>query len=118
MLTIPRVEIAAVEAALAAVDCRRHPPARRRHAVGDRQLAAAGALRPGLTVPPALGLLSVLCFVEAFADFTTRFGWTPHNARPGRLKPCASCCSAPSHRPDSPDAEVHRGLRRVTRRYA
>jgi hypothetical protein len=67
---------AAVQAALAAV----YAEGTRRHDDGMwrviGKLGAAGALRPGLTVPQAVGLLSVLCSVEALADLTTRFGWT------------------------------------------
>jgi len=40
------------------------------------RLKASGALRPGLTIAYAAGLLSVLCSTEAFADLTTRHGWT------------------------------------------
>ena len=40
------------------------------------KLQAAGALRPGLTVTRAVGLLSILCSTEAFAALTTRHGWT------------------------------------------
>jgi AcrR family transcriptional regulator len=52
----------------------------RRYDDGMRQLAAklkaAGALRPGLDVAQAAGLLSVLCSTEAFTGLTTRHGWT------------------------------------------
>jgi AcrR family transcriptional regulator len=40
------------------------------------KLQAAGALRPGLDVAQAAGLLSVLCSTEAFTGLTTRHGWT------------------------------------------
>jgi AcrR family transcriptional regulator len=52
----------------------------RRYDDGMRQLAgklkAAGAMRPGLDVAQAAGLLSVLCSTEAFSGLTTRHGWT------------------------------------------
>lgn len=52
----------------------------RRHDDGVRQaisaLQAAGALAPGLTTIQATGLLSALCSFEAFAELTTRYGWT------------------------------------------
>jgi AcrR family transcriptional regulator len=40
------------------------------------KLQAGGALRPSLAVAQAIGLLSALCSTEAFADLTTRHGWT------------------------------------------
>ena len=53
----------------------------RRHDDGVRwlisKLEAGGALAPGLTTIQAVGLLSTLCSVEAFADLTARHGWTP-----------------------------------------
>jgi AcrR family transcriptional regulator len=39
-------------------------------------LEAAGALAPRLATIQATGLLSTLCSFEAFAEFTTRYGWT------------------------------------------
>jgi AcrR family transcriptional regulator len=67
---------AAIDAMLAGV----YAEGVRRHDDGMRwvisKLDAAGALRPGLTVTQAVGLLSVLCSTEAFADLTTRYGWT------------------------------------------
>jgi AcrR family transcriptional regulator len=67
---------AAVDSTLAAVLAE----GLRRHDDGMRwvtgKLQAAGALRPGLTAKQAVGLLSVLCSVETFADLITRHGWT------------------------------------------
>ena len=67
---------AAVDATLASV----YAEGTRRHDDGVRwvisKLEAAGALAPGLTTIQAVGLLSTLCSVEAFADLTTRHGWT------------------------------------------
>jgi AcrR family transcriptional regulator len=67
---------AAIDAMLAKV----YAEGVRRHDDGMRwvisKLDAAGALRPGLAVTQAVGLLSVLCSTEAFADLTTRYGWT------------------------------------------
>lgn len=67
---------AAIDAMLAGV----YAEGVRRHDDGMRwvisKLDAAGALRPGLAVTQAVGLLSVLCSTEAFADLTTRYGWT------------------------------------------
>ncbi len=40
------------------------------------KLEAAGALAPGLATIQAAGLPSTLCSVEAFADLSTRHGWT------------------------------------------
>jgi hypothetical protein len=40
------------------------------------KLEAVGALAPGLTAIQAAGLMSTLCSVEAFADLTSRYGWT------------------------------------------
>ncbi len=66
----------AVDATLASV----YAEGTRRHDDGVRglvsKLEAADALAPGLTTTRAAGLLSTLCSVEAFADLTTRFGWT------------------------------------------
>jgi TetR/AcrR family transcriptional regulator, regulator of cefoperazone and chloramphenicol sensitivity len=67
---------AAVDATLAAV----YAEGTRRHDDGVRwmisKLEAADALTPGLATIRAVGLLSALCSVEAFADLTTRHGWT------------------------------------------
>jgi AcrR family transcriptional regulator len=67
---------AAIDAMLAGV----YAEGVRRHDDGMRwvigKVDAAGALRPGLAVTQAVGLLSVLCSTEAFADLTTRYGWT------------------------------------------
>ena len=67
---------AAVDAALADV----YAGGIRRHDDGVRwaisTLEAAGALAPGLTTIQATGLLSTLCSFEAFAELTTRYGWT------------------------------------------
>jgi TetR/AcrR family transcriptional regulator, regulator of cefoperazone and chloramphenicol sensitivity len=67
---------AAVDATLAGV----YAEGMRRHDDGVRwlisRLKAAGALAPGLTTIQAIGLLSTLCSVEAFADLTARHGWT------------------------------------------
>ena len=67
---------AAVDATLAEVCAEGN----RRHDEGMRwvigKLEAAGALRPGLEITQAVGLLSTLCSTEAFADLTTRHRWT------------------------------------------
>ena len=67
---------AAVDATLASV----YAEGMRRHDDGMRwlisKLEAAGALAPGLTHTQAVGYLSTLCSVEAFADLTARHGWT------------------------------------------
>jgi len=67
---------AAVDATLASV----YAEGTRRHDDAVRwlisKLEAAGALAPGLTTMQAVGLLSTLCSVEAFADLTSRHGWT------------------------------------------
>jgi AcrR family transcriptional regulator len=67
---------AAVDATLARV----YAEGTRRHDDGVRwligRLKAADALAPGLTTIHAVGLLSTLCSVEAFADLTARHGWT------------------------------------------
>ena len=67
---------ATVDATLAAVSAE----GTQRHDDGMRwvisKLEAAGALRPGMTAPQAVGLLSILCSTEAFAALTTRHGWT------------------------------------------
>jgi AcrR family transcriptional regulator len=67
---------AAVDATLAAVLAEGF----RRHDDGMRwvvsKLQDANALQPGLTVEQAVGLLSVLCSVETFANLTARYGWT------------------------------------------
>lgn len=67
---------AAVDATLASV----YAEGTRRHDDGVRwlisKLKAASALAPGLTTTQAVGLLSTLCSVEAFADLTVRHGWT------------------------------------------
>jgi AcrR family transcriptional regulator len=67
---------AAVDATLADVCAEGN----RRHDDGMRwvigKLEAAGALRPGLEITQAVGLLSTLCSTEAFADLTTRHRWT------------------------------------------
>src|SRR5579859_79894 len=55
----------------------------RRHDDGIRsvidRLQTDGALRAGLNPPQAVGLLSTLCSVEAFAELTRRHGWTVKN---------------------------------------
>ena len=81
---------AAVDATLAQV----YAEGTRRHEAGIRsaidRLQAAGALRPEIELSRAVGLMSTLCSVEAFADLTRRHGWT--------LKQCqtwttdALCC--------------------------
>ena len=52
----------------------------RRHDSGIRmvvdRLHSAGVLRPELELTQAAGLFSTLCSFEAFAELTTRFGWT------------------------------------------
>src|SRR4029077_1141999 len=67
---------AAVDATLASV----YAEGTRRHDDGVRwlisRLKVAGALAPDLTAIQAVGLVSTLCSVEAFADLTTRHGWT------------------------------------------
>jgi len=67
---------AAVDATLAGV----YAEGTGRHDDGMRwvisKLQAGGALRPSLAVAQAIGLLSALCSTEAFADLTTRHGWT------------------------------------------
>jgi AcrR family transcriptional regulator len=67
---------AAVDATLAGV----YAEGTRRHDDGMRwvisKLEAAGALAPGLATTRAAGLMSTLCSIEAFADLTTRYGWT------------------------------------------
>ena len=68
---------ASVDAALAGV----YAGGIQRHDDGIRwtigKLEATGALAPGLTTIQATGLLSTLCSFEAFAELTTRYGWTP-----------------------------------------
>jgi AcrR family transcriptional regulator len=70
---------AAVEATLAQVN----EEGTRRHDDGIRslidRLQAADALRADLEPAQAVGLLSTLCSVEAFADLTRRHGWTLKN---------------------------------------
>jgi AcrR family transcriptional regulator len=67
---------AAVDATLAGV----YAEGTRRHDDGVRwlisKLEAAGSLAPGVTSVRAAGLMSTLCSPEAFADLTTRHGWT------------------------------------------
>jgi AcrR family transcriptional regulator len=67
---------AAVDATLADV----YAEGTRRHDDGMRwvisKLEAASALAPGLATIRAAGLMSTLCSIEAFADLTTRYGWT------------------------------------------
>jgi AcrR family transcriptional regulator len=67
---------AAVDATLAGV----YAEGTRRHDDGVRwvisKLEAAGALAPGLSTTRAVGLLSTMCSVEAFADLTSRHRWT------------------------------------------
>jgi AcrR family transcriptional regulator len=67
---------AAVDTTLAGV----YAEGTRRHDDGMRwmisKLEAAGALVHGLATIRAAGLMSTLCSVEAFADLTTRYGWT------------------------------------------
>ena len=67
---------AAVDATLAEV----YAGGIQRHDDGIRwainTLEAAGALAPRLATIQATGLLSTLCSFEAFAEFTTRYGWT------------------------------------------
>jgi TetR/AcrR family transcriptional regulator, regulator of cefoperazone and chloramphenicol sensitivity len=67
---------AAVDATLVEV----YAEGTRRHDDGIRsvidRLQAAGALRPELDPAQAVGLLSTLCSVEAFAELTRRHGWT------------------------------------------
>jgi AcrR family transcriptional regulator len=67
---------AAVDATLAGV----YAEGTRRHDDGVRwlisKLEAAGPLAPGMTTIQAVGLMSTLCSPEAFADLTTRHGWT------------------------------------------
>ena len=67
---------AAVDATLAEI----YAGGIRRHDDGMRwainALEAAGALAPSLTAIQATGLLSTLCSFEAFAELTTRYGWT------------------------------------------
>jgi TetR/AcrR family transcriptional regulator, regulator of cefoperazone and chloramphenicol sensitivity len=70
---------AAVDATLAHV----YAEGTRRHDDGIRslidKLQAAGALRADLEPAQAVGLLSTLCSVEAFAELTRRHGWTLKN---------------------------------------
>jgi hypothetical protein len=67
---------AAVDATLTGV----YDEGNRRHDDGMRwvigKLEASGALRPRLEITQATGLLSTLCSVEAFAELSTRHGWT------------------------------------------
>ncbi len=67
---------AAVDATLAEV----YAGGIQRHDDGLRwainNLQAAGGLAPGLATIQATGLLSTLCSFEAFAELTTRYGWT------------------------------------------
>jgi AcrR family transcriptional regulator len=67
---------AAVDATLAGV----YAEGTRRHDDGVRwlisKLDAAGALAPSVTTVQAVGLMSTLCSIEAFADLTARHGWT------------------------------------------
>jgi AcrR family transcriptional regulator len=75
IITVVR-SAAAVDATLASV----YAEGTKRHDDGVRglvsKLEAAGALAPGLTALQAAGLMSTLCSIEAFADLTTRYGWT------------------------------------------
>jgi TetR/AcrR family transcriptional regulator, regulator of cefoperazone and chloramphenicol sensitivity len=70
---------AAVDATLAQV----YEEGTRRHDDGIRsvidRLQAAGALRADLEPAQAVGLLSTLCSVEAFAELTRRHSWTLNN---------------------------------------
>jgi AcrR family transcriptional regulator len=75
IITVVR-SAAAVDATLAGV----YAEGTKRHDDGVRglisKLEAAGALAPGLATIQAAGLMSTLCSIEAFADLTTRYGWT------------------------------------------
>ena len=75
IITVVR-SAAAVDATLASV----YAEGTKRHDDGVRglisKLEAAGALAPGVAAIQAAGLMSTLCSVEAFADLTTRYGWT------------------------------------------
>lgn len=67
---------AAVDAALADV----YAEGTRRHDEGMRwvveKIDVARGLRPELDRKQAVGLLSTLCSIEAFADLTGRYGWS------------------------------------------
>jgi AcrR family transcriptional regulator len=81
------------------------------------KLQAADALRAGLTTTHAVGLLSTLCSTEAFADLTTRHGWTIDQCETWTTTALCQLLLAPPRLPAEADAASHNPTRSSSRRY-